>query len=204
MLNINTREDFTIIFNTLNYNLGTELGTYQGTFAKHILNNWNGNLICIDLFDREDNNDLLNSTGFYKHNLPNKNLILPTFNHNTKSVKNNCLTIQSDTTNAAKFFPDNYFDFIYIDADHSYNAVLNDIINWYPKLKPKGLFAGHDFLNEFDYSQKNNEIYQPYNKSEYVGTFGVNTAVTDFTNQYNIKFYTTNEPYWKSWYWFKP
>lgn len=204
MTNINSRENFTEIFNTLNYKLGLELGTYQGIFAKHILNNWNGNLICIDLFDRQDNNDLLNSTGFYKHDLPNKNLILPIFNQNTNSVKNNCLTIQSDTINAAKFFPDNYFDFIYIDADHSYNSVTNDITTWYPKLKSKGLFAGHDFLSEFDYSQKNNEIFQPYNKSEYVGTFGVNTAVTDFTNQYNIKFYTTNEPYWKSWFWFKP
>jgi hypothetical protein len=202
MFNINTREDFPIIFNKLHYNLGIELGSFQGKFANHILTNWNGKLICVDLFDRHDNTDLHNPHGFYlKCDI---NTVLPTFNHNLKNFTNRLLTIQSDTKNAAQFFPDNYFDFIYIDAEHSYNSVINDMSHWYPKLKSKGLFAGHDFLAEFNYSLENNEIYQPHNKSEYVGTFGVNTAVTKFANQHNVQFYTTNEPYWKSWFWFKP
>jgi predicted O-methyltransferase YrrM len=48
---------------------------------------------------------------------------------------------------AAKQFPDNYFDFIFIDADHSYNEVRNDILAWLPKLKnkPESILAGHDF-----------------------------------------------------------
>jgi hypothetical protein len=202
MFNINTRDDFTIIFNTLNYKIGIELGSFQGQFANHILNSWNGKLICVDLFDRNDNPDLNKLNGFYS--TFEKNLILPTFNQNLKNFTNRLLTIQSDTLNASQFFPDNYFDFIYIDAEHSYQSVVNDITHWYPKLKSKGLIAGHDFLANFNYSLKNNEIYQPHNQSEYVGTFGVNTAVTDFTIQNNIKFYTTNEPYWKSWFWFKP
>jgi hypothetical protein len=204
MFNINTREDFVNIFTALNYNLGAELGTYQGSFAKHILDSWNGKLICIDLFDRKDNTNLFQEKGFFKLHIQDKSTLIPLFNNNIYPHKDRILTVQSNTSSAAKFFPDNHFDFIYIDADHSYESVLSEMINWYPKLKSKGLFSGHDFLPNFDYSLKNNEIFQPHDKSEYVGTFGVNTAVTEFTNQYNIKFYTTNEPYWKSWYWFKP
>jgi predicted O-methyltransferase YrrM len=36
------------------------------------------------------------------------------------------------------------FDFIYVDADHSYEAVVNDL-SWYEWLKPGGTMAGHDF-----------------------------------------------------------
>jgi hypothetical protein len=43
---------------------------------------------------------------------------------------------------ASKFFPFEYFDYVYIDANHSYESVKEDLINWYPKTK---LLAGHDY-----------------------------------------------------------
>jgi hypothetical protein len=45
---------------------------------------------------------------------------------------------------AARLFPDNFFDYIYIDANHTYEGVSSDITTWYPKLKDKRIFAGHD------------------------------------------------------------
>lgn len=36
-------------------------------------------------------------------------------------------------------------DYVYIDADHHYEAVRRDIAAWLPKIKPGGLIAGHDF-----------------------------------------------------------
>lgn len=197
---INSREDFPSLFTSLHYKIGIELGSFHGEFAKHILNNWNGKLICVDLFDRDDNYDINKPTGYYSSF--EKKLILPTFNENLKSVSNRLLTIQSDTVNAAQFFPDEYFDFIYIDADHRYEAAIKDIQTWYPKLKKHGFFAGHDFLPGFDYSQKNNKIYFQ-NTSTYIGDFGVNSAIKEFTESNNIQYFTTHEPYWKSWYWFK-
>jgi SAM-dependent methyltransferase len=42
-------------------------------------------------------------------------------------------------------FPDEMFDLIYIDADHGYPAVCNDIEHALAKLKPGGLLAFNDF-----------------------------------------------------------
>lgn len=46
-------------------------------------------------------------------------------------------------------FPDESFDFIFIDADHEYESVLADLEAWFPKLKPGGIIGGHDWSNEF-------------------------------------------------------
>lgn len=36
-------------------------------------------------------------------------------------------------------------DFIYLDANHSFDAVAQDLVCWWPILKPGGIFAGHDY-----------------------------------------------------------
>jgi len=43
-------------------------------------------------------------------------------------------------------FQDNYFDWIYIDGDHSYNAVKADLEISYKKVKTNGFITGDDFL----------------------------------------------------------
>jgi len=44
-------------------------------------------------------------------------------------------------------YPDGYFDLVYIDGCHLYEAVTKDLIDWYPKLRPGGIHAGHDYVN---------------------------------------------------------
>lgn len=46
---------------------------------------------------------------------------------------------------AAKNFPDEYFDLIYIDADHSYEGVKKDLEAWWPKVKKGRFFTGDDY-----------------------------------------------------------
>ena len=48
---------------------------------------------------------------------------------------------------AAKTVQDGVFDLVYIDADHSYEAVVADIKTWAPKVKQGGLLAGHDWCD---------------------------------------------------------
>jgi len=46
---------------------------------------------------------------------------------------------------AAQIFPDEYFDMVYIDANHSYAAVSEDIKAWLPKVKIGKILGGHDY-----------------------------------------------------------
>lgn len=48
-----------------------------------------------------------------------------------------------------EMFADGYFDMIYIDGDHSYEAVRNDILNYMPKVKSGGWVCGHDYNHNF-------------------------------------------------------
>lgn len=57
--------------------------------------------------------------------------------------------------------PDNSLDLVYIDADHSYDGVMSDLKNWFPKLKVGGIVALHDYINP---------------------AYGVKRAVADFTH----------------------
>lgn len=51
---------------------------------------------------------------------------------------------QCDSADAAKSFKDGSVRFVFVDADHEYDAVCRDIDAWLPKLTPDGLIAGHD------------------------------------------------------------
>ena len=53
-----------------------------------------------------------------------------------------------DSAQASRKFPDKYFDYVYIDAQHEEANVLNDIRLWWPKLKDGGTFGGHDLSAE--------------------------------------------------------
>ncbi|MHA2009887.1 MAG: class I SAM-dependent methyltransferase [Candidatus Hodarchaeales archaeon] len=43
------------------------------------------------------------------------------------------------------YFPDGYFDLVFIDADHHYEAVKGDILSWLRVLKRSGIMCGHDY-----------------------------------------------------------
>jgi len=44
---------------------------------------------------------------------------------------------------ASREFEDNYFDWVYIDGNHSYEYVKKDLNYWYPKVK--GILCGDDY-----------------------------------------------------------
>lgn len=49
------------------------------------------------------------------------------------------------TDEAVKLFEDKYFDAIMVDADHKYESVMDDVMNWLPKLKDDGTMFGDDY-----------------------------------------------------------
>lgn len=45
---------------------------------------------------------------------------------------------------AAEIFPDNFLDFVFLDASHKYEDVKADIMAWKPKVKQGGFLFLHD------------------------------------------------------------
>ena len=54
-----------------------------------------------------------------------------------------CLKMSS--LEAAEWVVSNQFDFVYLDADHQYEAVKADIHAWLPKIREGGRLLGHDY-----------------------------------------------------------
>lgn len=54
------------------------------------------------------------------------------------------MPIQFDSSRAAGLF-DKVVDFVFVDADHSYEKCKQDILYWLPKIKKGGWIGGHDF-----------------------------------------------------------
>ena len=88
---------------------------------------------------------------------------------------------------ACSFFKDETFDFIYIDADHTYEAVSEDLNAWFPKVKKGGVISGHDHISGERTLQLGHSV-----------KFGVVEAVADFRKQHKLSpsnFHLTHEDY---------
>jgi hypothetical protein len=54
--------------------------------------------------------------------------------------------LQMTSAEAVNHIPDNSLDYIFIDGDHNYQPVLDDCRAYWSKVKPGGIFAGHDWI----------------------------------------------------------
>lgn len=58
---------------------------------------------------------------------------------------NRITVIQQPSSKAASVIENETLDFVFIDGDHSYESVLEDIQLWYPKVREGGMVSGHDY-----------------------------------------------------------
>jgi hypothetical protein len=54
---------------------------------------------------------------------------------------------EGDSSTILRSFPDEYFDWIYMDADHGYQGVCKDIEQGYTKVKAAGMMVFNDYTN---------------------------------------------------------
>jgi hypothetical protein len=92
-------------------------------------------------------------------------------------------------------------DFIYIDGNHSYKYVLQDLIDWYPKLRNGGLIIGDDAVDTDELKRDSeNNVFINWGYENSYGNYGVIKAFQDFTVGKNCKSFKIGNQYilWKT------
>jgi len=123
---------------------GAEIGVQRGVFSEHLLRYWKGRVLhCVDPWlpfdpseyvERKDNVDAHTHEVYYQETLGR----LSRFGDRSHVLR---LT----SAEAAPHIPDGSLDFVFIDAQHHYTAVKEDLTLWHPKLRGGGLLCGHDW-----------------------------------------------------------
>jgi predicted O-methyltransferase YrrM len=185
MINIKTitkRNDIQKFISSLNTPNICEVGTRNGDFFNHIFTPNCSLGIIVDIW-MDTGNPYQNDNKYTQSDLNNQYCdVFKRF-----FEQNNIKIIREFSHVASSFFPDNFFDFIYIDADHSKQGCYQDLVHWYPKVKKGGIISGHDYISR-EHTIVNGHIVE----------FGVIEAVDDFIKNFNItsnNFHLTNEEY---------
>lgn len=134
-----------------------ELGVDEGGFSKLIVNT------C-----KPEKLHLVDFWGSERYNQNKRRKVEALFKSQIESG-----TVQIDlgySTEVGKNFPKDYFDWIYIDTDHSYQTTIKELEIWESKVKEHGIIAGHDYiLGNWDGMVR----------------YGVIEAVYEFCSKYN-------------------
>ena len=81
------------------------------------------------------------------------------FEKNTRHF-NNIIHHKDFSYNISNQFQDNQYDFVYIDADHTYESVKKDLELYLPKVKNGGIIGGHDYTDNWgEVSQAVDEVF---------------------------------------------
>eukprot|EP00550_Attheya_septentrionalis_P004867 CAMPEP_0198298338 /NCGR_PEP_ID=MMETSP1449-20131203/40604_1 /TAXON_ID=420275 /ORGANISM="Attheya septentrionalis, Strain CCMP2084" /LENGTH=252 /DNA_ID=CAMNT_0043999585 /DNA_START=28 /DNA_END=783 /DNA_ORIENTATION=- len=122
---------------------GAEIGVKYGRHAHIILSQWASckSFRLIDLWQEQEN---------YIDGSNANNVQQDQRFEGAKSMlaqwKDKTTFLRMLSTEAAKTIPAQSLDYIYIDARHDYCGVKEDMEAYYPKLRPGGIMAGHDFM----------------------------------------------------------
>jgi len=142
---LKSRETFGAFLNRHNLlGHGAEIGVENGYFARRTLDLWQGRLLyLVDIWQYlDDYEDVTNAQS------PEQ---IARFRRTIENVSphwHRVRLIQERSENAATMISDGSLDWVYLDANHEYSHILQDLKIWSPKVREGGLIAGHDFLDE--------------------------------------------------------
>lgn len=206
ILNTGRIETISNILNKIGAKTGVEIGVFKGEFSRNILERWNGTLYLIDPWRELSDEEYLDSSNHKNH----QDAFAQTM-ESIKGFESRAFMLRGLGEEMVHLFKDNSLDYIYIDGNHDYDHVKQDLELWWPKLKAGGLLAGHDYLLDFDWEKQpkldnGKDIHVWANgydwsirdysgpvEEGYAGVFGVNPAVDEFAKKKGHKFKLTNE-----------
>jgi hypothetical protein len=147
------------------HGVGVEVGVLKAEYSEWILDHWkDGILHSVDPW-RHFGDEYVDG-----HNLPDA---LHESNYQAARARlvrfgGRSQIHRMTSREASLLFKDDSLDFVYLDAQHHYEAVCEDIACWFPKVRKTGIIGGHDFFEDGDY---------PF------GRFGVKKAVLEFAEK---------------------
>lgn len=154
------------------YAVVAEIGVQEGSFSRFIVEQtYPRKLYLIDCWEQQDPKVYDDSEANVENKLQEKYYqdVQKKFMHDDRVI-----IMKKYSHEAVDLFEDEFFDWVYIDANHSYEAAKEDIARWWPKVKRGGYMAGHDY------------VVRP--------AFGVLQAVNEFLRDNNLYFsLLTNE-----------
>ena len=149
--------------------VGCELGVFAGEFAESLIRRNPKSLTLIDSWSSPDgmlfSGDVDGNNGV---SLPQDylyGLVVSRFAKYTHIT-----VLRGWTYDLIPRLDDGSLDYVYIDADHSYEGMKRDLKLIQSKLKPEGLLMGHDYEMNFQ-------------KATIPWKFGVQQAVDEFCNE---------------------
>ncbi len=159
--------------------VGVEVGVQWAQNFHHIRTNWKGaKLIGVDAWAPYFGADVSAET--------HEHIYQSALDQMRRIDKSTWEFMRMTSLEAASKFDDAQLDFVYLDGDHDYAPFLADLKAWWPKVKPGGVVAGHDWikdgwhLNEQPFEAFPTKDDLPRNHGGHCGPFFVRAALNDF------------------------
>lgn len=148
-----------------------EIGVFKGDFSRFLYNELDPTYLALfDLFT-----GYCGSGNHDGNNMEFVQLEVEYFKLKEEYKDKNVIFHKGDSSSYLTMYEDNYFDFIYIDAEHTYDSVKKDLLLSYSKIKNNGFIMGHDY----DVNPQKTPIHYDY--------AGVRKAVEEFCTEKNVK-----------------
>eukprot|EP00667_Euglena_gracilis_P014116 EG_transcript_14607 len=198
MAQVTLRDEIGALLEAENMTVGAELGVQRGWFSLHTLSRWHSckRYYLVDIWRPQENYAEAANVP-----LPKQEEYLAETRKRLEAFSSKTVFLRMYTNEAVKHIPDNSLDFVYIDARHDYCGAKEDILNYWPKLRPGGIFAGHDFYYANHPTVGNNDWYLCQNGERYLEA--VKGAVVEFAQKRSLPICVTKES-WPSWLIRKP
>lgn len=166
--NMKNRTELAKHFGELGFTKGVEVGLCHGRYAKILYENIpNLQLIGIDAYRPYGGHGINRQQSTHDSNLL-------TARNALKGYPNFVLVVAS-AHDASQWIADESLDFVFIDSDHSYEAVKQDVADWTPKVRSGGIVSGHDY-----YNGKYNRMGVIQAVDEYVAEHGYQLQTTEW------------------------
>lgn len=120
--------------------IGVEIGVAEGFSSKDFLENGLEKLYSVDPWRKLDQ---AGDGGFDQewHDKNYKDAV-----KRLAPFKERSTILRGLSSEMVSKFNDNSIGLLYLDGDHSYEGVMNDLKIWFPKVVSGGVIAGHDYL----------------------------------------------------------